>query len=94
MESDERSDRQLSIAAGLGENYVQQFKKDSKNTGAQAVIKLCEALGLSPVYVFCGIEITPEDEETIRMLSELPESDKDYFLDYLRLKHSSASIPE
>lgn len=92
IEDDRRSDRKLSIDAGLGPNYVQQMKNDAKNTGAVAVIKLCSALNVSTAYIFAGIELTPETEEVLKLFSRLDADLKDRILGILRSMRSDGEV--
>ena len=72
------------MAAGLGQNYVSQMRNEGKNVGADAVVKLCDALNISVIYVFTGSPMSREDEEFIRLFSALPDTQKDSFLSLLR----------
>lgn len=88
------SDRHLSLQAKLGENYVNQFKHDPKKTRADTVVKLCDALNVSVTYIFTGADITPLDEEVIRLFASLPEDGKVHYLGILRGLQSNAAIPQ
>ncbi|WP_198167892.1 helix-turn-helix transcriptional regulator [Ketogulonicigenium robustum] len=47
IRSDDRSMREISLAAGKGPNYVQQLLKNKKHPGAGNLTKLIEILGLN-----------------------------------------------
>lgn len=89
-----RSDRSLSLEAGLGENYVQQMRTKGKMPGADALIKLCETLGVSVTYIFSGAKMTPEEEEMLVLFSSLDDAQKKTFLDFLHSLQPNDVTPE
>lgn len=70
---DGRSRREISAAAGMSYNYLSQILSDEKMPKIENIEKVCRALGVSPVYILSGIDITPRVEELIRIFSEAPE---------------------
>lgn len=76
--------------AKLSRNYVQQMVKDKKAPRADAVVRLCAALGVSVTYIFKGVRMTPEAEEMLAMWSRLDEDAKDGLL---KLMKSMPSTP-
>lgn len=73
IERDPRSRTAISIAAGLGPNYLQQMIKDGKEPGANKLERLLAALGTaSTFYIMTGIEAGPEDEEFLRVVLSAP----------------------
>jgi transcriptional regulator with XRE-family HTH domain len=79
-----RSDRSISLGAGLSQNYVQQMRSKGKMPGADALIKICGELGLSTTYVFTGSTMTQREEEMLSLFSSLDEEQKTQFLNFLR----------
>lgn len=72
IDRDPRPARQISLAAGLGVNYVQQSLKDGKKMSADNLIRILDVLGsASALYIFTGIDLTGEEEEVFRLLSGL-----------------------
>lgn len=70
---DGRSRREISTAAGMSYNYLSQILSDEKMPKIENLENVCRALGISPVYILSGIEITPRVEELIRIFSDAPE---------------------
>src|SRR5690554_6377628 len=83
IDADERSERQISLAAGLGPNFVGQMKKAGKMPSASAVLRLCRALWVSVTYIFTGAKMTPEDEEFLTRFSALHPDQKKALLSLL-----------
>lgn len=72
IERDSRSKREISTAAGLGYNYISQVLADSKTPTVDNFVKLCRVLGVSPLYILTGAEMTPDLEAMIEAWSQLP----------------------
>jgi transcriptional regulator with XRE-family HTH domain len=69
IEADGRSYRAISMAAGLGPNFVNQFRREEKEPAAKHVIMLAKALNMSLSHLFLGNdEVTAEHEELFRLL--------------------------
>lgn len=56
IEASEMSKREISIAAGLGENYVQQMLRDGKEPSVSCLIAIAAALDLSMSSLFAEDE--------------------------------------
>ena len=54
IERDRRSGRQIGTDAGLSINFVSQVLTSDKSPTVDNLLKLCEALCISPVYVLTG----------------------------------------
>lgn len=84
IENDERTPRAISLAAGLGPNYLNQMIERGTSPSIPALVSLCRALSLSLTYIFTGAEMTPEQEELLRLSAELPDQQKDLLVDLAR----------
>lgn len=84
IEKDERTPRAISLAAGLGPNYLTQMLARGTSPSTSAVVALCDVLGISLTYLFTGAEMTPEDEELLRLSGELPERRKALLIEMAR----------
>jgi hypothetical protein len=73
IEADPRTPRAISLDAGLGPNFVGQMIERGTSPSTNAVVALAQTLGLSLTYLFTGAEMTPEDEELLRLSGNLPE---------------------
>lgn len=81
----EISYRRLSIAAGLGPNYVSQLLSDDwKEPSFGNVIKLCDYLGLSITYVVTGADVTQREEELLHQMALLDDQERQQLLGLLR----------
>lgn len=85
IDSDGRSKRAISMAAGLGPNFVQQMSKDGKVPGADKLLAILNALGTARTfYVLTGIEMRAEDEEMFREFLSLPVEMREKLLGFAR----------
>ncbi len=84
IEKDGRSHRAISLAAGLGPNYVHQMIADGKEPGTAKFVRLLESLGAeASLYVTLGFELTPETTDVLARFSELTGSQRDALLAFL-----------
>lgn len=72
IEGDSRSKREISTAAGLGYNYISQVLSDSKTPTVDNFVKLCRVLGVSPIYIMTGADVTPELETLLDAWARTP----------------------
>ncbi|NBW22994.1 MAG: XRE family transcriptional regulator [Caulobacteraceae bacterium] len=71
--ADPRSKRQISMAAGLGQNYVQQILSGERDPTITRVAAVLNVLGSASIlYVISGVKIGPEEEEFLRVALMLP----------------------
>lgn len=84
IEKDERTPRAISLAAGLGPNYLNQMIERGTSPSIPALVALCGVLSLSLTYIFTGAEMTPGQEELLRLSSELPDQQQDLLVDLAR----------
>lgn len=95
IEKDRRSDRAISLAASLGQNYVNEMKRTGKMPAADKVYKLCRALGVSMTYIFTGSQVTAKEERLLAALSLMSEEDQDRLLELAeRLRQLDEGPPE
>ena len=67
VEEDPRTFQAISLAAGLGQNYVSQMVKRRTMPTTNAVLQLCRVLGKSPNYIFTGADIDADASEFLRL---------------------------
>lgn len=79
-----KSQREVSLAAGLGPGYVHSILRENKDPTIGNLTKVCQALNISVYRVLGGFEMTPEDEELLRLLSLVDRTVKQSFLTLLR----------
>ncbi len=76
IDADERSDRAISKAAGLGINFVNELKNTDKDPSVTKVLRLAKELNLSIAQVFLGFEISNDDEYLLSVLKNIPQEQK------------------
>lgn len=84
IEKDERTPRAISLAAGLGPNYLNQMIERGTSPSIPALVALSGVLGLSLTYIFTGADMTPGQEELLRLSAELPDQQQDLLVDLAR----------
>lgn len=84
VKADGRSLRDVSLSAGLGPNYLSELLGKDKEPGINKLERLCRELNVSLAYVLTGLQVTPEDEEKLALLAELPEEDAATVLHFAR----------
>jgi transcriptional regulator with XRE-family HTH domain len=90
IERDVRTPRAISLAAKLGPNYLSQMLDRGTSPSTQALVVLCDILGVSLTYIFTGAEMSREDEELLRLASDLPGKQKDLLIEMARQLQDAA----
>lgn len=80
IEADGRTLRSISLAAKLGPNFVTQFMTTGRTPSIEKFLKLTDTLGISPTKVLTGVEISPEDEELLRLATSLSPAGRERLL--------------
>lgn len=83
LKKKELSMRSVSLEAGLGQSYLSGILKEGKEPTVPKLMAICDALGVSLLYVLHGVEISKQAEELIALLDEKPER-RDAALQLLR----------
>lgn len=86
-----RSQREISLAAGVGPGYVNSLFKDGKEPTLDRLQRVCDAANVSIYYIIGGFDITPETEEFLRLLMRADPSVQQSVLTLLRQARHSAS---
>ncbi len=89
VDADPRSDRAISMAAGLGPNFVNELRNTDKEPGIKKVLKLAGELGVSLSKLFLGGDLTPEDEEYFAELLKLTPDQRRAILVGLKVRRSA-----
>jgi transcriptional regulator with XRE-family HTH domain len=84
IDRDGRNDKEISLAAGLGQNFVNQFRHGTREPKTKQVLKLADALGVSLTHIFLGEDVTRQDEEFFQLLRESSPEGRDAVLRLLR----------
>lgn len=72
VDADERSARAISLAAGLGPNYLSELLSTKKEPGIEKFLRLCRELHVSASYVLTGTAVSQDAEEMLGILAALP----------------------
>lgn len=83
-----KSQRAVSLAAGLGPGLVNSWIKDNKDPTIGNLLNVCGVLGISSSWLLYGYEVTPETEEILRHLEANPDA-RDGILKILLSKASA-----
>jgi transcriptional regulator with XRE-family HTH domain len=83
VKADGRSLREISLAAGLGHNYLHTVLKVGKEPRISQIGKLAETLGVSISWLMEGIEIDPDSARLLRIWAKYPPENRQGFLDFL-----------
>lgn len=89
-----RSQRDISIKAGVGAGYVNDILTGSKDATVGRLKAVCAEAGLSIYYVLGGFDITPEKEELLRRLDQVDENTQRAVLHLLRMGQKTEETPE
>lgn len=74
---DGRDMKAISLAAGLGENYVQQMVKERKKPRIDTLVRLLNELGRADtLWIITGQEFTDEDRQLLEVASSLEDEGK------------------
>lgn len=68
---DGRPPRTISLAAGLGPNYLGELFNKGKVPSIDKLLKLCAELNVSATTILTGAPVSPESEEMLSILGAL-----------------------
>jgi transcriptional regulator with XRE-family HTH domain len=95
LDADPRSYSDISLAAGLGRNYIQQMLKNGKEPGVEKLSRILEELGTdASIYVLSGHEFDPISLDFLNIFSELPEDVRKNTLDMFRSMYQKQAETE
>lgn len=95
IQADGRSLRELSRAAGVGENYVQQLLHEAKDPRFQKLQDVLQALGsAATIYVILGFRINSDAESFLREALEMDQPNRHETREDLASLRASASSPK
>lgn len=86
-----RSDRDISLKAGLGPNFVNQLRNSETEPSVKNVLRLAAELRVSLSTLFLGRETSPEDEESLSLLGAITPAEREGLLSLLRARRASKS---
>lgn len=87
INADGRSDRAISLAAGLGPNFVNELRNQTKEPGVEKIMKLADELNVSLTYLFMGSDVTAEDEAFLRLYRQYSDEERAGLLAILKKRN-------
>jgi hypothetical protein len=96
LEKDGRSERRLSTDAGFGHAFVSGMldRDDPREPSVANLQRLCKELKVSFAWITTGLEVTPEVEELMAIMTKLPDGDRETLLRLSRSMQRAADTPE
>nr|WP_319250483.1 hypothetical protein [uncultured Celeribacter sp.] len=95
IQEDGRSDRAISLEAGLGANYLGQTRKRESSPVSDKLNAILDVLGESAaIFVMTGVRITPEGIRAINAISNVPEHLRENAMSLLLALSDESSLPE
>lgn len=79
-----KSQREISLAAGMGAGYVNSLFKENKDPTIENLMKVCAVVGVSLSYVLYGYQISAETEEILQLLEDASPEERVGLLTLLR----------
>ena len=86
----------LAVKAGLGDSAIRLMIRDNRSPRIETARKICDALGTT-LEEFMSTAQTPEEQEIVRLVSQLPEPLRDRLLGYgysLLDQHNRSDAPD
>ena len=78
-----KSLREISLAAGVRPGYLHDVFKKEQDPGVSRFLSICDAAGISPLYVLTGIEATPSVQKIEKIFTQLDDDQQEAFLSLL-----------
>jgi hypothetical protein len=95
VEQDGRSARAISLAAGLGPNFVQQMLKTGREPGIDKFLAVLGVMGTSSaLYVLTGQDFTEQDAEFLRLVGGMDPEMKAEALRFFQMLQARQGTPE
>ena len=91
VEASGKSKRQISLAAGMGPGYVHSILSEGKDPTIEPFLKICSEINTSLTHIIYGYNVSPEDEEFLRLISEAPERERAALLSLLRSRNGNTA---
>lgn len=83
-----KSKREVSISAGMGAGYVHSILSEGKDPTVQNLIRICDQIGVTVSHILYGYDLTPENEELLRLLKDATPEVREALIRLLRSRSS------
>ncbi|RCL01008.1 MAG: hypothetical protein JSC188_000749 [Candidatus Tokpelaia sp. JSC188] len=87
LEKSQKSKRSISLAAGMGPGYLHSILVEEKDPTIESLVKVCKELQVSIAYIIYGYEVTPIQEEFLRLFELASPADRQAILTFLRSRN-------
>lgn len=71
VKNDGRAPRTISLAAGLGPNYLGELFNKGKVPSIDKLLKICAEIEVSATFILTGSEVSAQSEEMLSILADL-----------------------
>jgi transcriptional regulator with XRE-family HTH domain len=68
IENSGKSMREISLSSGHGPGYLHSVFTEGKDPKITTLMKVCDAAGVSLLFILHGMEVAQEDEELLKEL--------------------------
>lgn len=65
-----RSERNISLGAGLGPGYLNGILRDGKDPSVSRLAAVCREIGVPLTYILIGVEIDQEAEKILQIIAK------------------------
>jgi transcriptional regulator with XRE-family HTH domain len=84
-----KSKREVSLAADLGPGYVHSILSEGKDPTVDNLLKVCQAVGVSPLKVIFGLEVSKDAADLLSLWASAQPETRQGILAILR-SHKAA----
>jgi len=87
LEKNGKSKRSVSLAAGMGAGYLHSILVEEKDPTIESLVKICKEIQVSIAYIIYGYNVTPIQEEFLRLFELASPADRQAILTLLRSRN-------
>jgi len=73
VERSGKSQQAIAIDAGLGRAYLYGVFKEGKVPTVENMIRICNAIGVSPAFIIFGWSMNPKQQELLDLIAQHPD---------------------
>lgn len=78
------SARNLSLKAGLSENFVGQMFRTGRDPSISNIVKICAALNIAPANILFGVRISEQEQQLLTLTSQLSKNSYNIFVELMQ----------
>ena len=88
IEASGKSQREISLGAGMAPGYVNSIFKEDKDPSITNLVAVCDQIGAALSFIVFGFDVTAEDEELLRLFQAATPKERAGLLEMLRARYS------